>query len=164
VPAFAVLVAVVAALLQAQPASPALRCPVTLPNYSPANRSKDSAAGFSAAAFNHGNANMRVHLTWFDGILRASLLTGGGARASVNSDGSISTKLGWWRGTPGTFSITGRRLDRSAPPLRVSLSRASYPTIGFIPSGLTFPTTGCWRISARQGVGRLSFVVMVRRL
>jgi len=83
--------------------------------------------------------------------------------ATVNPDGSIYTKLGWWRGVRGAFSIAGRRLDRSAPPLRVSLHTASYPTIGFIPSGLTFPTIGCWRVTASQGVGRLTFVVLVTK-
>ena len=84
--------------------------------------------------------------------------------AIVNPDGSIYAKLGWWRGVPGVISITGRRLDRSAPPLRVSLHRASYPATGFIPSGLTFPTIGCWRVIASQGVGRLTFVVLVTKV
>ena len=150
-------------VLATQPATPAVRCLVTLPNHSKVNLPKEPYADFSPRAFNHGNGEIRVQLTWSDGVLRAGRLPSGGYTAVVNPDGSIYTKLGWWRGVPGVFSITGRRLDRPAPPLRVSLSRASYPTIGFIPSGLTFPTAGCWRLSARQGAGRLTFVVMVRR-
>jgi hypothetical protein len=138
------------------PAAPAATCPGTRPN-----SVTNPDAGFSAKGFNHGNRLIRVQLNWKDGVLRAGRLPSGGAVAIVNPDGSIYAKLGWWRGVPGTFSITGRRLGRAAPALRVSLHTASYPTIGFIPSGLTFPTTGCWRVTARQGVGRLSFVVRV---
>jgi hypothetical protein len=32
------------------------------------------------------------------------------------------------------------------------------------PAGLTFPTTGCWRITGAVGDARLEFVVRVRRL
>ena len=152
----AALAASAALAVATEPQAARARCPVTLPN-----GSTDPDAGFSAGSFNHGNARIRVHLNWSDGVLRAGRLPGGGFVAVVEPDGSIYTKLGWWRGVPGRFSITGRRLDRPAPPLRVSLHTASYPTIGFIPSGLTFPTTGCWRVTATQGVGRLVFVVMV---
>ncbi len=146
------------ACIVATPSAVASSCPVTFPNLV-----TDPDAGFSAAAFNYGNARIRVNVNWTDGVLRAGPLPGGGSIATVNPDGSISAKLGWWRGVRGTFSINGRRLDRSAPPLRVSLHRASYPMIGFIPSGLTFPTSGCWRVTATQGVGRLTFVVRVTK-
>jgi hypothetical protein len=141
-----------------QPAASPPRCPVTLPN-----GEADPDAGFSAGALNHGNARIRAHLNWSDGVLRAGRLPGGGFVAEANPDGSVYAKLGWWRGVPGRFSITGRRLDRPAPPLHVSLHTASYPPIGFIPSGLTFPTTGCWRVTATQGIGRLTFVVEVTK-
>jgi len=150
--------ATLVACIVATPSAVAASCPVTFPNLV-----KDPDAGFSANAFNYGNARIRANLNWTDGILRAGPLPGGGYIATVNPDGSISTKLGWWRGVRGAFSITGRRLDRSAPPLRVSLHTASYPMIGFIPSGLTFPTIGCWRVTATQGVGRLTFVVLVTK-
>ncbi len=138
------------------PSAPAASCSGTRPNLV-----KDPDAGFSAKGFNYGNGRIRVQLHWKDGVLRAGRLPSGGAAGIVNPDGSIYTKLGWWRGVSGTFAITGVRLDRAAPPLRVSLHTASYPTIGFIPSGLTFPTIGCWRVTARQGIGSLSFVVRV---
>jgi hypothetical protein len=154
----AVFAAMLALSAATEPATPAARCPVTLPNLT-----KDPDAGFGPGAFNYGNAGIRAHLNWSDGVLRAGPLPGGGAVAIVNPDGSIFAKLGWWRGVRGRFTITGRRLDHPAPPLRVSLHRESYPTIGFIPSGLTFPTTGCWRVTARQGVGRLAFVVKVTK-
>jgi hypothetical protein len=38
--------------------------------------------------------------------------------AIINPDGSISAKLGWWRGVPGKLRITGRRLYIPAPPLK----------------------------------------------
>jgi hypothetical protein len=140
----------------AAPSASAASCVGTRPNLV-----TDPDAGFSAKGFNYGNGRIRVHLNWTDGVLRAGRLPSGGAVAIVNPDGSIYAKLGWWRGVPGTFSITGRRIDRSVPPLRTLLHTASYPMMGFIPSGLTFPTVGCWRVTARQGIGRLSFVVRV---
>ncbi len=158
----AIVVTVLAAILGGIGGTTALaaaRCPVTLPTLE-----TRPDAGFKADAFNHGNAKLRAHLNWSDGILRAGRLPGGGFVAVVNPDGSVYAKVGWWRGVRGRFRIAGRRLDRSAPPLRVSLHLDSYPTIGFIPSGLTFPTVGCWRVTATQGSGRLVFVVRVVKL
>ena len=156
------VVAVLAALLGGTGGGPALAaagCPVTLPTLE-----TRPDAGFTADAFNYGSTKMRVHLNWSDGVLRAGRLPGGGFVAVVNPDGSVYAKVGWWRGVQGRFKVTGRRLDRPAPPLRVSLHVDSYPTIGFIPSGLTFPTVGCWRVTATQGSGRLVFVVKVVKL
>jgi hypothetical protein len=150
--------ATLVACLGATPFAGAASCPVSFPNLA-----TDPDAGLSANGFNYGNARIRVNLNWTDGVLRAGPLPGGGSIATINPDGSISAKLGWWRGVRGAFSIAGRRLDRTAPPLRVSLHRAGYPLIGFIPSGLTFPTSGCWRVTATQGVGRLTFVVLVTK-
>jgi len=92
-------------------------------------------------------------------------LPGGGDWATVNGDGSISAKVGWWRGVPGQLVITGRRLDASAPPLLADLPPASsYGETGFIPSALTFPTVGCWRVAGKQGGASLTFVVEVTRV
>ena len=34
---------------------------------------------------------------------------------------------------------------------------------GFQATGVTFPTTGCWKVEGRVGDARLAFVVSVRR-
>jgi hypothetical protein len=115
----------------------------------------------SPASFNYGNKSIRAALPPH-GHLVAGRLPGGGSRATINKDGSISAKFGWWRGLRGTLMISGNRLDASAAPLKAELPPMnSYDVPGFIPSGLTFPTTGCWRVSARLGRAHLSFVLSV---
>jgi hypothetical protein len=133
-------------------------CPVTIPEWTVRPRS-----GFTAAAFNYGNARLRAHLYWPRGTITAGTLSNGGAMAIVNTDGSISAKLGWWRGVAGRLAITGRRLDRRGPPLRADVP-GGYGSRGFQPSGLTFPTVGCWRVTGKLPGARLSFVVKVTKL
>ena len=83
--------------------------------------------------------------------------------ATINEDGSIDAKQGWWRGVPGTLRISGRRIDGAAPPLRASVP-GGYGATGFNPAGLTFPTTGCWKVTGRVGRAQLSYVVKVSKL
>jgi hypothetical protein len=107
---------------------------------------------------------MRVQL-WPKGRLIAGRLPDGGFWATINRDGSITAKLGWWRGVPGTLVIRGRRIDRHAPPLRPDIPPVqSYGETGVTPSGLTFPSVGCWRIEGAQGGARLTFVVKVTEI
>jgi hypothetical protein len=133
-------------------------CPVSIPT-----RTVPPDAGMSAAAFNYGGGHLRVHLSWRRGVLRAGALPGGGSMATIEDDGSIRTKVGWWRGVPGRLVVTGRRLDRPAPPLRSSVLNGYGPK-GFQPSGLFFPTVGCWRVVGKVGRASLTFVVKVTRI
>ena len=82
--------------------------------------------------------------------------------ATINRDGSVRAKVGWWVRDVAKLSITGRRLDRPAPPLQVSIP--SGYGLGFQPTVLTFPTVGCWRVVGRAGTARLTFVVKVTKL
>jgi hypothetical protein len=120
-------------------------CPVTLPN-----QTVPSGAGFNPGGFNYGNAQLRAHLYWSRGTRSAGIRPGGGATAIINRDGSISVKLGWWRGLAERLVIRGRRLDASAPPLRVHIPDG-YGPLGFQPTGLTFPTVGCWQVVGKLG-------------
>ncbi len=133
-------------------------CPVTVPT-----RTVPPNAGFTAAGFNYGNAGLRAHLGWPHGILSAGVLPDGGSMATIEDDGSISTKLGWWRGMLGKLHITGRRLFVAAPPLRTHVPDG-YGSLGFVPSGLTFPTVGCWQVTGKVGRASLTFVVKVGKL
>lgn len=92
---------------------------------------------------------------------------------NVQPDGSIGTKLFWFAdGIDGVFALSGRRLDAPSPPLRVhTVNRGTMS--GFRGTGtwatvVTFPTRGCWRLTARvrdlqrRVAVNLSFVLDVR--
>ena len=133
-------------------------CAVTVPN-----RIVLPGAGLTAAAFNYGNASLRAQL-WPHGKLLAGSLPDGGAWATINRDGSISAKLGWWRGPPGgRLVITGRRLDGVASPLHAHVPRG-YGSRGFQPTGLTFSTAGCWQVVGKVGHAKLTFVVKITKV
>jgi hypothetical protein len=82
----------------------------------------------------------------------------------VQPDGSVGTKLFWWAaGVDGVFTLVGRRLDASTRPLLVhAVNRGSQP--GFRGSAtwatpVTFPSGGCWRLTARVVDTNLRFAV-----
>ena len=129
-----------------QPAASAAPCPVTLPNLS-----KDPDAGFSANAFNYGNARIRVHLNWSDGVLRAGRLPGGGYVAGVNTDGSVYAKLGWWR------SVRGRsrsQVEDSIGPLLRSECRSMRRAIRRSDSSPADDFSDDWVLASHGESGR----------
>jgi hypothetical protein len=81
-------------------------------------------------------------------------------------DGSVLTKLYWFAaGVHGDLTLRGERLDATSPPLVVH--RVNRGTMaGFRGSGtwatpVTFPSEGCWRLTARVRDISLSYVVEV---
>jgi hypothetical protein len=113
-------------------------------------------------SFDYGNASIAVALIPTDGHLVAGLLPDGGRRATINPNGSIDAKVGWWRaGDDARLRISGRRLDAPAPPLIAQIPNGYG--IGFQATGLTFPTTGCWRVTGRFKRASLSFTVRVTK-
>ena len=78
----------------------------------------------------------------------------------VAEDGSVGMKFGWWRAATGTLEITGRRLGALAPPARGVVSDA-YGVTGFQPSGIEFPTEGCWAVTGALPTTSLTFVTFV---
>lgn len=58
------------------------------------------------------------------------------------------------------LTVAGERLDAAAPPLRAHVP-PGYGPEGFQPTGLTFPTAGCWRLTGSVGGVSLTFVVRV---
>ncbi len=69
-------------------------------------------------------------------------------------------KIAWVRGVHGHLMLTGRRLDRPAPPMRSRVYE--YQDIGFQPTSLGFPSEGCWEVTGRVGPAKLTFVSEVR--
>ncbi len=118
-------------------------CPVTLPNgwVAPGNDRGDTF---------HGN-----------GRLWTALSPDGKALIAPGKDGSLGTKLPWWRAVRGRLSITGRRLDRPASPLRAWIPDG-YGETGFQASAVYFPSEGCWEITGKAGDAELTFVVEIR--
>lgn len=81
-------------------------------------------------------------------------------------------KVFWWR--KGYFwrdepepelSVTGRRLNASAPALYVSKATNAFAEDiqSAMLVGVDFPTVGCWEITGRYAGARLRFVVWVAR-
>lgn len=73
--------------------------------------------------------------------------------------GKGGNKVLWIRPQGTRLTVAGRRLDAAASPLEVSIP-SGYPT-GFQPSGLVFPSSGCWEITATSGPSKLVFVTKV---
>jgi hypothetical protein len=135
------------------------RCPVTLPvadGHVPEAAARPIGTGFSGppgTTFRlsmYGNDALWVTLTR-DGIVRAT------AR-----DGRLAEKIGWVRLIDGDLTISGRRLDRAAPPVQASVP-PGYGSRGFQASGVIFPSEGCWEITGRIDNRDLRFVLDVQR-
>ena len=122
------------------------RCPVTIPNGSqaPGVFTDDS----TPSPTSHGNGKIWTNLS-IDGKLQIT----------PDSDGTIGTKFPWWKEVPGHLTVTGRRLDAPAGPLRAWIPWGYGEK--FQSSGLYFPTGGCWEITGKAGDAELTFVVDV---
>jgi hypothetical protein len=120
-------------------------CPLTLPN------GRDFPADNDVGA-NHGNGKLWTTM-WPHNVVIAT-------PDYIAADGSVGMKWPWWwRGVKGKLTITGRRLDGKAPPLT-----AEIPTgygQGFQPSGISFPTEGCWEVTGSVGDAKLTFVTLI---
>jgi hypothetical protein len=136
-------------------------CPVTVPN---GKRPLDEMN----ADFNHGNeAGTLFTIPWPSG--KVTFRPGG--PGFIEPDGSLLMKWPWYRqNIKGQVIVKGRRLDAPAPPIRASMGccrdqgtpvpGCCYGNTGFIPSGLIFPTEGCWEVTARVGNDTLTFVTL----
>lgn len=132
--------------------APSASCPVTKPTTAPPNIGR--ALFGSESAF--GNEAL-----WVGGLGEGGAIVVDSR--FVHSDGSIGWKLGWWRIASGKMTITGRRLDGRAPPVR-ALVPDGYGDSGFQSSGVDFPTEGCWEITGAVSSSTLTFVTLVRRV
>jgi hypothetical protein len=120
-------------------------CPLTLPN-------GRTAPGGNAAGMNHGNDKLWTAM-WPHNVVIAT-------PDYLEADGSVGMKWPWWRGTKGNLTITGRRLDGRAHPLTAAIP-SGYGKSGFQPSGISFPTEGCWEVTGAVGDAELTFVTLI---
>ena len=126
-------------------------CPVTSPSsVGPPGVSPSLFFGWGAS---HGNGKLWVGGLWPGGVIAAG-------PDFVTEDGAVGMKFGWWRAVAGTLRITGRRLDRAAPPLRAEVPDG-YGETGFQATGVYFPTEGCWEVTGEVGTTSLTFVTFV---
>jgi hypothetical protein len=113
------------------------------------------------ASFNYGNTEIAVALLPANGRLVAGRLPAGGSRATINADGSIYAKYGWWRSGSVKPIITGSLVNDRRTRLRTSVP-GGYGA-GFQATALTLPTTGWWRITGRFANKKLVFTVSVTK-
>jgi hypothetical protein len=71
------------------------------------------------------------------------------------------TKVLWIKPEQSPIIVTGHRLDGDAPPLQYSATDPDTARI-IQPSGVYFPTAGCWEVDAKAGPSELHFVVLVK--
>jgi hypothetical protein len=147
-------------LLHVQLPTATQTCPVTVP------RGKPPPGLGARAPFPGLGASPRWHANTFlwtglplDGVYVPD-------SRSVAPDGSVEAKLYWFAAVVhGEFSLTGQRLDGSSPALfvhrvnRESMTR--FRGSGTWATPVTFPSQGCWRLTARVADVSLSFVVEV---
>lgn len=120
-------------------------CPITVPN-------GDRPAGAAASRNWHGGPDLWL-LFWPRGVV----VPGDG----VLRDGALTIKLGWWRRSPArSLTISGRRLDGESS-FSVTRSADGYGETGPLPSGVTFPSGGCWELTGTAGTASLRVVVLV---
>jgi hypothetical protein len=89
----------------------------------------------------------------------------------VNSDRTVwaaaanmeqgDNKVPWIRPKGTELRVSARRLDADSPPGR-AIAACCYGGL-FQASALSFPSEGCWEISATAGSSKLTFVTLVRR-
>jgi hypothetical protein len=131
--------------------TPPAVCQPTQPN-------GDTPPGKDPSPSFFGNGRLYTTGLWDEGEIRAD-------PRFIEADGSIGMKFGWWRapgvGAAGDLKITGHEL-RTGAAIVASIPDGYGP--GFQASGITFPTEGCFEITARSGDAQLTFVVKVTKV
>lgn len=87
----------------------------------------------------------------------------GSTLGRAQPDGSIVAKFLWVRDYRafGALRVTGHDLFNPREQLVAQLGQPTGPEGEFVPSHLVFRTSGCWHVTGRSGLARLSFVVRV---
>lgn len=131
-------------------------CPVSQPNVS-----QSPSEHFVSTIFGYQNADGTLFTVFWPGNKVIFSPNGPGQKFP---DGSLGMKWPWSRTVPGEVIVDGRRLDAPAPPMPTVILRGppdGYGETGFHPSGLIFPSEGCWEVTGRVGDATLTFVTLV---
>jgi hypothetical protein len=80
--------------------------------------------------------------------------------AQSNGTDPFTTKFPWWRQVRGQLSITAQRLDGPSAGFLSDIPDG-YGDLGFQPTGLIWPSPGCWRVTGSIAGRSLSFVAWV---
>ena len=135
------------------PGAQAFACEVTEPN--------DVVLLGLTERGSYGNGRLSVGPfgLWTDG----TVVFKPGGSGFVTQDGALGMKFGWRRGARGRLTISGRRLDAPALPLRAQIPDG-YGDSGFQATYLIFSTPGCWEVTGRVGDSSLTFVTNVVKI
>jgi hypothetical protein len=141
-------------LIRVEMPDPTEACPVTIPR----GGKPGPSSGSSPHWYGNGLVWTRLPL---DGVYVPSR---GNVGWPGDPDGSVATKLYWFARIGGTFTLEGERLDALAPRLVVHGVNRGQSEMWRGPTWATpvsFPTEGCWRLTARLEDVSLSFVMKV---
>ncbi len=94
-----------------------------------------------------------------EGALWTSVSRDGGYAAPRNRDGTLALKLPWYRLQAGDVEVRAERLggdERVAGEVP-----DGYGPLGFVPSGVDVPSSGCWQITGTLGADTTTVVIEV---
>lgn len=100
-------------------------------------------------------AEMRLGGWWYASADRSLW-----ASAAPMSAGPRGNKVPWFRPQGTQLVVTGRRLDGESERPRFSVPCCYGGR--FQASGMTFPSEGCWEVTAKAGESELVFVLIVQ--
>jgi hypothetical protein len=126
---------------------PPADCPVTIPN-------GRTPAGEEPSPYHFGNDAV-VTALWPNGVVLVDF-------GMIELDGSLGLKWPWWREIRGQLTIEGYAHDDGSMTLSGEVPDG-YGDSGFQPSGILFPSEGCWKVTARLEHESLTFVTWVQK-
>lgn len=141
------------------PHDPPASCPITVPQ----NPTFTPPAPYNSMGF-------EGEFWYGSSSLWTAVRENGVWEALPHNPEGYTQKVFWWRDgyvwteePEPALTVTGERLDASAPPFRASkATNASASDIGSaMLVGVDIPTLGCWKITGKYSNTELSFVVWV---
>jgi hypothetical protein len=149
-----------AVVLAASLSSPQPVCNVTQPNHNAPPAAVLAAAQIPPPALAQPSTLIGNGAIWTMLWPEGTVTFRKGGAGFIEPDGGLKMKFLWMLASDGPLSVSGRRLDGDAGPLRSELA-AGFTGAHFQPSYLIFPTQGCWEVTAKANDSELTFVTKV---